>query len=73
MEFHIEAVREMCRIAKEIRIYPILDANANRSAHADLVNRTFNQGCRTVVEERVPYEFQRGGNVMMRIIKEEAN
>lgn len=67
LPFHVEAVRELCRVAAEVRVFPLLDVNGARSAHlapllAELV--------RTGVEARirkVPYEFQRGGNELLQL------
>jgi ubiquinone/menaquinone biosynthesis C-methylase UbiE len=34
LEFHIDSILEMCRVAKkEVRIFPILDLKNNRSKH----------------------------------------
>jgi hypothetical protein len=70
LKFHIDAVKEMCRVAKEVRIFPILDANANRSAYVDHVKKVFDGSIGKIMEEHVPYEFQKRGNIMMRIIRE---
>ena len=65
--FHVESMRELCRVAREVRVFPLLALGGQPSPHvgavsADLVARGF-----TVAIERVPYEFQRGGNEMMRV------
>jgi ubiquinone/menaquinone biosynthesis C-methylase UbiE len=70
LKFHIDAVIEMCRVAKEVRIFPILDANANRSAYVDHVKKGFDGGIGKIMEERVPYEFQKGGNIMLKITRD---
>lgn len=71
LSFHIDAVKEMCRVAGEVRIFPIVDVNANRSVYLDAIIQTSHTGTRRCIEERVPYEFQKGGNTMLRIINEE--
>ncbi len=65
--FHVQSVGELCRVAREVRIFPILDANANRSEYVDEVVRAVESDGRTAAEVRVPYEFQKGGNVMLKI------
>ncbi len=65
--FHVDSVRELCRVAREARIFPILDANANRSKYIDDVVRAVESDGRIAEEVRVPYEFQKGGNVMLKI------
>jgi hypothetical protein len=67
LAFHKNAVDELCRVASEVRIFPLLTYNAEPSAFvAPIVGHLQNAG-RTVTIERVPYEFQRGGNMMMKI------
>jgi hypothetical protein len=67
LEFHRQAIEAMCRVADEARIFPILDYNANRSPFVDpLVGHLTQAGYRVAIET-VDYEFQRGGNQMMRV------
>jgi hypothetical protein len=65
--FHCAAVREMCRVAAEVRIFPLLTLGGERSPFVDMcVHGASETGCSVSIEE-VPYEVQRGGNQMMRI------
>jgi len=68
LEFHIESIREMCRVAREARIFPLLPNFANEhSAHlAPAMDRLASAGYRCEVL-CVPYEFQKGGNEMLRV------
>jgi len=67
LEFHVEAVLELCRVAKEVRIFPLLDLSHRYSAHLEPVMQVLVQaGCRVTVEV-VDYEFQIGANQMLRI------
>ena len=66
-DFHDLAVREMCRVAKEVRIFPLLALGGDRSRFVDTVASTLAESGFEVSFDRVPYEFQRGGNQMMRI------
>lgn len=66
-DFHVAAIREMSRVAREVRIFPLLSLGAERSRHVDPVRERLRRGAYLVTIERVPYEFQRGGNQMMRI------
>lgn len=65
--FHIDAVAEMCRVAGEVRIFPLVDMNANESAYVQPVIAAMQ--ARGFAAERVPvnYEFQRGANQMLRL------
>jgi len=66
-EFHCQAIREMLRVAKEIRLFPLLTLGRQHSPHLDLVCDHFRSAGRTCDIEPVDYEFQRGGNEMLRI------
>jgi len=65
--FHCAAIDEMCRVAGEVRIFPLLALGAVRSRHVDSVIAAVRRRGLDVSIDRVPYEFQRGGNQMMRI------
>jgi hypothetical protein len=69
-ELHGAAVREMCRVAREVRIFPLLALGGQRSPYVDAIAGTVRDAGAEVTIERVPYEFQRGGNEMMRIRQE---
>jgi hypothetical protein len=66
-DFHVAAVRELLRAAREVRIFPLLALGGERSAHVDPVMEAMRQDGHDVAIVTVPYEFQRGGNQMMRI------
>jgi hypothetical protein len=66
-EFHLAAVLEMCRVATEVRIFPLLDLKCRFSGHIEPIRaRLTSRGYQVTIED-VPYEFQRGGNQMLRI------
>jgi hypothetical protein len=69
-EFHVSAVRELCRVAAEVRIFPLLSLDGRRSPHTEPVVDDLTRARLRVSLETVPYEFQRGGNQMMRIRRE---
>lgn len=67
LEFHRAAVGELLRVAKEVRIFPLLTLEQKRSPHVEPIRTLFTaNGWRTGICV-VPYEFQRGGNQMLRI------
>lgn len=68
-EFHIQSIEEMLRIANEVRIFPIVDVNANESVHYPKVVGYLKQKYKLVEAVKVDFEFQKGGNKMLRIIK----
>ena len=66
-DFHLAAILEMCRVAGEVRIFPLLDLKCRVSSHiAPLQKQLTSQGYHVTIDA-VPYEFQRGGNQMLRI------
>lgn len=69
--FHLAAIREMCRVAAEVRIFPLLALGGQRSPHVEASVSAFRAAGFTVVLEQVSYEFQRGGNQMLRIRRAE--
>jgi hypothetical protein len=66
LEFHIESVKEMLRVACEIRIFPLLNLDAKKSEVLDGLIEYFNSDY-SVSIEMVDYEFQKNGNKMLRI------
>jgi hypothetical protein len=67
-DFHLKSICEMCRVATECRVFPLLDLAGTKSRHLDpAVTRLRSEGM-TVSIERVDYEFQRGGNEMLRVV-----
>ena len=69
LEFHQLAIEEMCRVAHEVRIFPLLNYNAEPSQYLEsLLKGLSDAGYNTVIES-VSYEFQRGGNQMLRVRK----
>ena len=67
--FHRAAILEMCRVADEVRVFPLLALGAVPSRHVDPVATAVRRHGFHVTIEQVPYEFQKGGNRMMRICR----
>jgi hypothetical protein len=57
----------MCRVAKEVRVFPLLALDAERSPHVDVLQQRLGAEGYTIRIDEVPYEFQRGGNQMMTV------
>jgi SAM-dependent methyltransferase len=66
-DFHRSAITELCRVAREVRIFPLLALGGKPSPYVSLVSDQARAAGYDVVIERVPYEFQRGGNEVMRV------
>ena len=66
-EFHLQALQEMLRVAHEVRVFPLLTLEGNRSPHLDLMAEQLVTHGFSAEFRHVPYEFQRGGNEMLHI------
>jgi len=67
LEFHENAVDELCRVARDVRIFPLLTYNAEPSPLVMPIVQHIEKTGRTASVRKVPYEFQRGGNMMLEI------
>ena len=65
--FHRAAVEELCRVAGEVRIFPLVALGGQRSPYVDVLTDERRLAGDDVSIEVVPYHFQRGANQMMRI------
>jgi hypothetical protein len=65
--FHLHSTLELCRVAREVRVFPLLALGGQPSPHVRPVTAELEDMGFTVKIERVPYEFQRGGNQMLRV------
>lgn len=67
-DFHIQSITEMLRVCKEVRIFPIVDLDAQKTKLIEAVTNYFKQ--HYFVEIRnTEYEFQKGDNKMLIIKK----
>ena len=67
-EFHIASIKEMMRITNEARIYPLIDIKTVKpSVHIDPAVKELKSLGFSVELKKVPYNLQRGENMMLRI------
>jgi hypothetical protein len=70
-DFHLASIQELCRVAGEVRIFPLLNQYSREispllpSVMKGLAAQGYN-----VETKQVPYEFQKGGNKMLRVWKD---
>ena len=70
-DFHLTSIQEMCRVASEVRVFPLLNSYSTDvspllpSVMQDLTAQGYN-----LEIKQVPYEFQKGGNQMLRVCKD---
>ena len=65
-DFHINAITEMLRVCREVRIFPLCDLNSRKSELTDRVIAHFSNRY-SVSVVKTEYEFQRGADHMLRI------
>lgn len=65
--FHLAGLRELCRVARELRIFPLVDLAGRRSAHLEPALAMLAAAGLTAEIAEVGYQFQKGGNQMLRI------
>ncbi len=67
--FHIKSLLEMLRVAKEVRVFPLLDLRGGKSTHLEAVIKELTgSGYHTEIV-KTGYEFQKGGDEMLKITK----
>ncbi len=64
---HVAAIRELCRVAPDVRVFPLLALGGQPSPLVTVVMKMCRAAGLEATLEHVPYEFQRGGNQMIRI------
>ncbi len=68
-EFHVRSALELCRVAKEVRIFPLLTLQRELSPRvAPLRAAMETAGWKSEIVA-TPYELQRGGNQMLRLFQ----
>lgn len=66
-EFHLQSILELCRVATEVRIFPLLKVSGEVAPLVSIVREKLqSQGYQTEIQT-VNYEFQKSGNKMLRI------
>lgn len=68
-DFHIAAVREMCRVADEVRVFPLLDLANRESVHLEPVIAALAEQGYRAERVAVDYEFFLGANKMLRVYR----
>ena len=66
-DFHLRSVEELSRVAREVRIFPLLEMGGRESSHVEPLISELNSGDYVCSVEPVSYEFQKGGHQMLRI------
>jgi hypothetical protein len=67
LAFHVKALRELLRVAEEVRVFPLLELGGKPSRHLAAVTMALQRDGMKLEKVRVDYEFQRGANEMLKI------
>jgi ubiquinone/menaquinone biosynthesis C-methylase UbiE len=68
--FHFKAIEEMLRVAKEVRIFPLVMLDNERSPYVDTVIQLLQEKGYSSEIVKTAYEFQKGANEMLKITKQ---
>jgi hypothetical protein len=66
-EFHVASALELCRVAGEVRIFPLITLSHERSPHLAPVCEALRAASISCEIISVAYELQRGGNQLLRL------
>ncbi len=69
LEFHVKSIYELLRVASEIRIFPLIRLDGESSPHLDSVIQQLKIEGFDVQIQTVAYEFQKGGNRMLKVAR----
>lgn len=65
--FHVDSIVELCRVAREVRVFPLLELGSKKSRHLGYVTSHLGAAGYHCEVVKVDYEFQKGGNEMLKI------
>jgi hypothetical protein len=68
-EFHLACIQEFLRVGEEVRIYPVLGLDAMRYPRLDELTKLLAAKGVTARIKRVPFQFMKGGDSMLRITR----
>ena len=62
---HLASMRELCRVASEVRVFPVVSLDGKASKHLDSVMTTLSVDGIDVSLQPVSYRFQKGATEML--------
>lgn len=65
LQTHIESLAELCRVAQEVRVYPLIALSGDISPHLSDVTSKLNEMGKITSLVDVSYQFQKGANQML--------
>lgn len=67
LDFHLASLREMLRVAREVRVYPLTQMGGGLSPHVESVIAALVDDGYRVERVATTYEFQRGATEILRV------
>ena len=67
--FHLSAIKELCRVSDEVRIFPLLELSGQVSRHLPILLKQLAEDGYQTKLITVAYEFQKGGNQMLTVTR----
>ncbi len=64
-EFHLASILELCRVATEVRIFPLVDLAGCASAYVEPITSALQRRGYAVAQVETAYEFQKGARTLM--------
>lgn len=65
LRFHLDSIREMARVASEVRIYPVFSVDGKQSDYLETIIETLTKENYLAQLKTVDYEIQKGANQML--------
>lgn len=65
LEFHLQALLELCRVARQVRVYPLIGLDNTPSPHLGLISKELIQRGHKLQQYPVDYQFQKGATHML--------
>jgi hypothetical protein len=69
LEFHRRSIHELLKLSHEVRIFPLLTLDCQPSPYLESIVSEFNTDRFTAEVKTVDYEFQKGGNKLLSIVR----
>ncbi len=66
-DFHLQSIQEICQMTQELRIFPLLNGQSENSPLLKPLMLDLHESGLDAEVVEVPYEFQKGGNSMLRV------
>lgn len=67
LDFHLASIQELLRVAREVRIFPLLQLDCQPSPYLETAIKILSDQGHDICVQTVGYEFQKGGNQMLKI------